>query len=286
MANNEYCQLVNILIPKYVKGQCTKAEGAILGEHCAECPECREKLVRAFNVSPTISGEVLFLSRPKNLKLYQKSGSKEIKQEANTDRDYVIDWKDSVLKSRMQEITGIYTRDIKYSDVKNIKGLKLSSYDRSKKISNISALSNLTNLTSLTLGSNQISDISSLSSLTNLRKLSLWGNQLSDISALSNLTNLTTLYLEANEISDISALSSLKKLNWLNLTKNRITDYSPIEHLNIQHMFPEYVKGQRTYPTVGKTKNKKRSQKNRIDDIIFNFGEALGIVEADKNEQS
>ena len=69
MGNNEYCQLVNTLIPRYIEGQCTLAESALLEEHCADCPECRAKLTQAKDKvqTPPVK-EILFLSRPKNLK--------------------------------------------------------------------------------------------------------------------------------------------------------------------------------------------------------------------------
>ena len=62
--------------------------------------------------------------------------------------------------------------------------------------------------------------------------------------------------------------------------------------MNIQYVFPKYVKGQRAdgenalsggrrdYPAVRKEKNKKRSQKESIyDDIFAGIDEALAIVD-------
>ena len=192
MSESEYCELVDILIPKFIIGQCTNSEGALLGEHCVGCLECRAKLARAFKDSPTITGEVLFLSRSKNLKLYQKSDSKGKLQEANTERDYVIAWKDRVLKARMREITSIYTREIMYSDVKNITELNLSGNGH-EKIRDISALCSLPNLEYLNLDSNQIGDISVLCSLPNLKYLDLSSNQIRDISVLGSLSKLKDL---------------------------------------------------------------------------------------------
>ncbi len=270
MTDNEYCQLVSILIPKYVKGQCTKAEGGLLGEHCAVCQECRTKLVwacqEAQQIRPVkedlpflLSGdlklsqkEILFLSHPRNLRLSKNLGSKEKKQEANNERDFVIDWKDSVLESRMRDNIGIFFRKLSYKDVKDITELDLSSSGsekisdisalsgltnlnklllRDNQISDISALSSLTNLKDLDLNDNQISDISALSSLTNLNKLSLWYNQISDISVLSSLTNLNKLLLWHNQISNISSLSSLTKLEELDLSGNQISDISALSSL-------------------------------------------------------
>ena len=254
MADNEYCQLVSILIPKYVKGQCTKSEGGLLGEHCAVCQECRTRLARAFEEAkaasereePIVSHaqklelskkEIMFLSRPQSLKLSQKSDirNKSKKKEdsitrktvpdkavyTNPERDFAIDWKDRVLESRMREITGIHSRDIMYRDVKDIIQLYLSSK-----------------------GGDKIGDISALGSLTKLEYLDLSDNKISDISALGNLINLKILDLSGNQISDISVLNSLNKLNYLDLTDNQITDFSQIEHLNIPRVFMEFAKGQ------------------------------------------
>ena len=253
MAANEYCQSVNFLIPKYIIGKCTNTESTLVEEHCAGCPECGRKLTWAVNATKTRAvKEVLFLSRPKSKIKPRNMKNKDKKQEANTERDYVIAWKDRVLKARMREITSIYTREIMYSDVKNITELNLSGIGY-KKIRDISALCSLPNLKYLDLSSNQISDISVLGSLKKLRDLDLSYNQISDIRALSGLINLNSLFLCCNQISDINALGSLTKLTDLNLngnqisnisalhglTKlirlflngNQITDYSPIEHL-------------------------------------------------------
>lgn len=66
MGDNESCRYVNSLINKYVKGQCTKAESALVEEHCATCKDCSSKLYRTIEFSQKASGkEILFLSRPK-----------------------------------------------------------------------------------------------------------------------------------------------------------------------------------------------------------------------------
>ena len=100
------------------------------------------------------------------------------------------------LEKAMRDETGIYDRDIMYSDVKDIRELSLHE----RNINDISALGSLTNLTQLDLSENDISDISSLGDLTNLACLYLSSNSISDISALSNLTNLTMLFLGNNNI--------------------------------------------------------------------------------------
>jgi len=165
--------------------------------------------------------------------------------------DYAIDWKNDTLEALMRKTTGIWTRDIMYSDVCSIEELDFASKRirdisglgclRNLKVLNlsynyikdISALSSLTNLTDLNLDCNQISDISALNSLTNLTTLDLGLNQISDISALSNLSNLEDLYLGwNNQISDISALSNLTKLKILHLESNQISDISPLRDLD------------------------------------------------------
>lgn len=251
MANN--CQLVDILIPRYIMGQYTNSEGALVEEHCAGCQTCRAKLNRAKDKAGTSPAkEVLFLSRPKSKIKPRNMKNKNKKQEANTERDYVIAWKDRVLKARMREITSIYTREIMYSDVKNITELNLSGIGY-KKIRDISALCSLPNLEYLNLESNQIGDISVLCSLPNLKYLDLSSNQISDISvlgslkklrdldlsynqiddirALSDLINLNSLFLCCNQISDINALGSLTKLTDLNLNGNQISNISALHGL-------------------------------------------------------
>ena len=254
MGESEYCELVNILIPKYIKGQCTNAERAFLEAHCDDCPECRAKLNRAKDkVKTSPAKEVLFLSRPKNPEIPRHLHSKEKKKVlsirgTSAKPGYldsrtavmpvqnqlgrvitpfiataaytvdalrsvplphqVVDWKDSVLESRMREITRVYSRKIRYSDVIPITELDLTSN-----------------------GSNQISDIRALSSLTNVEKLTLNNNRISDISVLSSLKNLKFLALAFNQIKDISALSSLTYLDRLDLSYNKIRNYKPIKHL-------------------------------------------------------
>ena len=150
--------------------------------------------------------------------------------------DYVIDWKDPVLEAKMREITGIETRDIKYSDVKDIKELHLDNdiecdLAADEKISDISALKNLDKLTVLTVSNNRIQDISALGSLTNLNELDLSMNQISDISALENLTELELLHLNNNQITDVRALNGLVNLKKLYLYNNQITNIKPLENL-------------------------------------------------------
>ena len=146
--------------------------------------------------------------------------------------DYVIDWKDKGLETRMRKITGIYGRAIKYSDVYDITELDLAhTVTEVVTIRDISALENLTSLTKLTLYGNQISDISPLTSLTALTYLDLSENRITDISPISNLPSLTELNLSRNRCDDISSVSSLPSLTKLDLSFNKIEDLSPLGRL-------------------------------------------------------
>ena len=79
--------------------------------------------------------------------------------------DHVMVWNDSVLESKMREVTGIYSGDIRLKDVWNITELDLGrSYadNESAPVSNIQALSELKNLRKLSIVNSAISDISAL----------------------------------------------------------------------------------------------------------------------------
>lgn len=78
MADNESCRYVKSLIPKYIKGQCTKVESMLLEEHCANCQECRRILHQAIERSKGTSvKEVLFLTRPRRVKVFSEPGLRE-----------------------------------------------------------------------------------------------------------------------------------------------------------------------------------------------------------------
>lgn len=78
MADNESCRYVKSLIPKYIKGQCTKVECMLLEEHCANCQECRRILHQAIERSKGTSvKEVLFLTRPRRVKVFSEPGLRE-----------------------------------------------------------------------------------------------------------------------------------------------------------------------------------------------------------------
>lgn len=78
MADNESCRYVKSLIPKYIKGQCTKVESMLLEEHCANCQECRRILHQAIERSKgTPVKEVLFLTRPRRREGFSEPGLRE-----------------------------------------------------------------------------------------------------------------------------------------------------------------------------------------------------------------
>ncbi len=149
--------------------------------------------------------------------------------------NHVMVWNDSVLESKMREITGIYSGDIWLKDVWKISELDLGrSYDdvESTPVRNLQALSELENLKELYLDNSELSDISALAGFTSLTLLSLDYNQISDISPLSQLSSLNILSLESNQISDISPLADLQSLNTLSLWGNQISDISPLADLH------------------------------------------------------
>jgi len=147
------------------------------------------------------------------------------------EKDFAIDWKDTVLEAKMRSVTGISSGEIMYSDVSSISQLDLSSKPGEEKIHDISALSCLNGLTSLDLSGNQIQDISPLKEITKLESLRLRDNKISDISALSKLTDIVFLSLYENQISDISPLKNMSNLTELYLGSNRISDITVLQGL-------------------------------------------------------
>ena len=148
--------------------------------------------------------------------------------------DHVMVWNDSVLESKMREVTGIYSGDIRLKDVWNITELDLGrSYadNESAPVSNLQALSELKNLRKLSIVNSAISDISALAGLTSLEHLILDYNQISDISPLAGLTSLYELSLWNNQIGDVSPLADLTSLHYLHLSNNQISDISPLARL-------------------------------------------------------
>ena len=151
----------------------------------------------------------------------------DLTQNSSTSQDYVVDWKDKNLKTKMQNITGIYDRDILLSDVWEITELDLSCNSESiLRISDITALGELKNLKVLDLSSNDIYDIKALTDLKNLEKLNLSTNHVSDLSSLKNHDKLSCLILSQNEITDVGPLAELKNLEHVELLNNPVTDYS------------------------------------------------------------
>lgn len=144
-------------------------------------------------------------------------------------QDHPMDWKDEALEIKMQDITGIYGRDIMLSDVWEMTELDLSYYTGKEiQISDITALGELKNLRNLDLFENNIYDIQPLSGLVNLELLNLSLNHVSDVTPLQNLTKLFNLELPGNEITNVEPLANLKNLTVVDLLGNPVTDYSSL----------------------------------------------------------
>lgn len=148
--------------------------------------------------------------------------------------DHVMVWNDSVLESKMREITGIVAGDIWLKDVWEITELDLGreyNDNQSTPVRNLQALSELKNLNRIDLGNSEITDISALAGLSSLAYLNLDYNQISDLSPLAGLTSLYELSLWRNQISDVSPLAGLTRLHYLHLSDNQISDISPLARL-------------------------------------------------------
>lgn len=144
-------------------------------------------------------------------------------------QDHPMDWKDEALEIKMQDITGIYGRDIMLSDVWEMTELDLSYYTGKEiQISDITALGELKNLRNLDLFGNNIYDIQPLAGLVNLELLNLSLNHVSDVTPLQNLTKLFNLELPGNEITNVEPLADLKNLTVVDLLGNPVTDYSSL----------------------------------------------------------
>ena len=148
-------------------------------------------------------------------------------------KDHVMEWNDDALKTKMQDITGIYDRDIMLSDVWEITELDLDLYTGQElPISNITALGELSNLSNLDLYGNEIYDIQGLSGLKNLEMLNLTDNHVSDLTPLKDLDKLFYLALSGNEITDVEVLAGLRELTWVELLNNPVKDYSALSFVD------------------------------------------------------
>lgn len=137
------------------------------------------------------------------------------------EEDYVIEWKDDILEEKVRELINIPTGDVMYSDVKDLKSIKLTAdpYD---------------------VDSNLIHDISNFHSMPRLEHIYLEFNRISDISVLSELTNLKELWICENRVTDISPLVGLPDLQLLNIGGNQIDDFSPLmEMTTIRKLYLE-----------------------------------------------
>ena len=160
--------------------------------------------------------------------------------------DFRIEWNDEILEGKVREITGIFDRDLYYSDVKDVTELDLRD-DKSNTtlilgpIKDISALACMkklrllyiehgetTDMKTLWIENCNVSDISGLSNLINLEKLYLSGNNISDISAVKNMYKMKEFTIFRNKVSDISCLHSMANLEVLDAWDNNISDISVV----------------------------------------------------------
>ena len=151
--------------------------------------------------------------------------------------DFRIEWNDEILEGKMHEITGIFDRDLYYSDVKDITELDLRDDEGGTTlvlgpIKNISALACMKKLRFLYIEHGEITDISCVRGMKNLKDLNLRYNKIEDLSPLEDLTQLQFLYLSDNNISDVSPLAKLKNLKQLWIEDCNVSDISSLSNLH------------------------------------------------------
>ena len=269
MTNNEYCRTINALIPKYIKGQCTVGERALLEEHCARCPECRAKLTQAKDKAQTLPvKEILFLSRPKNLKtshrpegeLKKRERAESISRKVVSRRTEDTDSGAVVIPEHKQIRRFIplliaaaviiviafrsipvlnqpdepYPASTESTQVQKTEPEEMKSEEVASDFGEDFAIE--WKDSTLESRMREITGITSgdimYSDVKSITELDLSnGGDISDISALGYLTNLKKLHLFENSISDISVLSTLTNLTELSMFSNRISDISVLGNL-------------------------------------------------------
>ena len=157
--------------------------------------------------------------------------------------DFRIEWNDEILEGKVREITGIFDRDLYYSDVKDVTELDLRD-DKSNTtlilgpIKDISALACMKKLRLLYIEHGEITDISCLRGMKNLKDLDLMYNKIEDLSPLEDLTGLQFLYLSENNVSDVSPLAKLKNLKTLWIENCNVSDISGLSNLiNLEKLY-------------------------------------------------
>ena len=157
--------------------------------------------------------------------------------------DFRIEWNDEILEGKMHEITGIFDRDLYYSDVKDITELDFRDDEGGTTlvlgpIKNISALACMKKLRFLYIEHGEITDISCVRGMKNLKDLNLRYNKIEDLSPLEDLTQLQFLYLSGNNISDVSPLAKLKNLKQLCIEDCNVSDISSLSNLhNLEKLY-------------------------------------------------
>lgn len=101
----------------------------------------------------------------------------------STENDYIVEWSDTVLETRIREQLGKEKGGIYLSDLWDCADLWLNTDLDSPSpefITDISDLTGLKNLTGLQLNFNRVTDISAVATMDNLNKLLLHGNPILD----------------------------------------------------------------------------------------------------------
>ena len=155
----------------------------------------------------------------------------------STENDYIVEWSDTVLETRIREQLGKEKGGIYLSDLWDCADLWLNTdLDSSSPefITDISDLTGLKNLTGLQLNFNRITDISAVATMDNLNKLLLHGNPILDFSPLEALSRLRYVNLSGTHMKgeDLKCLSHLKYLRMLYLDFNEIENLDGLQNLN------------------------------------------------------
>ena len=155
----------------------------------------------------------------------------------SVENDYIAEWSDTVLETRIREQLGKEKGGIYLSDLWDCADLWLNTDLDSPSpefITDISDLTGLKNLTGLQLNFNRVTDISAVATMDNLNKLLLHGNPILDFSPLEALSRLRYVNLSGTHMKgeDLKCLSHLKYLRMLYLDFNEIENLDGLQNLN------------------------------------------------------
>lgn len=162
---------------------------------------------------------------------------------------------DADTEKYLREITGVYHREIRESDLADITDVTIhnKSYDllflekmpdlRSLNLYNaypyddLLMIKSLVDLRDLTITNSILSDISLIDELVNLKYLRINDAEVSDITSINQLSNLYTVDFDYNNITDITVLETLPELNTVYLSGNPIEDVTPLLSIdNLQYL--------------------------------------------------